>query len=88
MVSAVVANRRALVHEVSASLDAIEECYRRGWTDGLPVVPPTVDRVAEMLDYIGLAPDHVLGEVPVRRRHYCGAGVTFPGTPPFHDEAA
>ena len=59
--------KRAQVHEVSA-LDAIEDCYRRGWTDGLPVVPPTVDRVTEMLDYVGLAPDHVLGEVPVRRR--------------------
>jgi hypothetical protein len=29
--------------------DAIEECYRRGWTDGLPVVPPTPERVAAML---------------------------------------
>ncbi|ETW98129.1 MAG: hypothetical protein ETSY1_20040 [Candidatus Entotheonella factor] len=55
-------------HAFPDSLDAIEECYRRGWTDGLPVVPPTEDRVAAMLDYVGLAPDHVLGEVPVRRR--------------------
>ncbi|MFC7277758.1 hypothetical protein ACFQS1_27540 [Paractinoplanes rhizophilus] len=29
--------------------DLIEECYRRGWTDGLPVVPPTPDRVEAML---------------------------------------
>ncbi len=62
------APRRAPVHQVSDPLDAIEECYRRGWTDGLPVVPPTPDRVAAMLDYVGLAPDLVLGEVPVRRR--------------------
>ncbi|ETX04359.1 MAG: hypothetical protein ETSY2_29260 [Candidatus Entotheonella gemina] len=55
-------------HTFPDSLDAIEECYRRGWTDGLPVVPPTEDRVAAMLDYVGLAPDHLLGEVPVRRR--------------------
>ena len=55
-------------HTVSDSLDAIEECYRRNWTDGLPVVPPTADRVAAMLDYVGLEPDHILGEVPVRRR--------------------
>ena len=66
--SGMVTIKRAQVHEVSGSLDAIEECYRRGWTDGLPVVPPSVDRVTEMLDYVGLAPDHVLGEVPVRRR--------------------
>jgi len=31
-------NRLAPVYEV-AGLDPIEECYRRGWTDGLPVVP-------------------------------------------------
>jgi hypothetical protein len=49
-------------------LDAIEECYRRGWTDGLPVVPPTVGRVQAMLDAVGLAPDDIIGEVPVRRR--------------------
>jgi hypothetical protein len=31
------------------SVDLIEECYHRGWTDGLPVVPPTAERVAAML---------------------------------------
>ena len=59
---------RALHHDVPNTLDAIEECYQRGWTDGLPVVPPTAERVEAMLDYVGLAPDHILGEVPVRRR--------------------
>ena len=60
--------QRAAVVEYPDSLDAIEECYRRGWTDGLPVVPPTADRVQAMLDAVGLAPDTVLGEVEVRRR--------------------
>ena len=60
--------QRASVVEYPDSLDAIEECYRRGWTDGLPVVPPTADRVEAMLDAVGLAPDTVLGEVEVRRR--------------------
>lgn len=32
--------------------------YRRGWTDGLPVVPPTIGRVEDMLRY---APQPVLG---------------------------
>ena len=58
---------RAAQHEVGI-LDAGEECHRRGWTDGLPVVPPTVERVAAMLADVGLSPEHVLGEVPVRRR--------------------
>lgn len=54
--------------ELASGEDPIDECYRRGWTDGLPVVPPTTERVAEMLAHAGLAPDQVLGEVPVRRR--------------------
>jgi hypothetical protein len=60
--------KQAPRYQIPDSLDAIDECYRRGWTDGLPVIPPTAERVAAMLDYVGLAPDHVLGEVPVRRR--------------------
>ncbi|SVC06219.1 uncharacterized protein METZ01_LOCUS259073, partial [marine metagenome] len=63
-----VANRRASTYEVEGTQDLTEECYRRGWTDGLPVIPPTEARIAEMLDYVGLAPEHVIGEVPVRRR--------------------
>jgi hypothetical protein len=59
---------RAPQYEVAPTLDAIEECYRRGWTDGLPVVPPTADKVAGMLATVGLAPEHVIGEVPVRLR--------------------
>jgi len=55
-------------HDTPDPLDAIEECYRRGWTDGLPVVPPTPDRVSAMLDYVDLDAAHILGEVPVRRR--------------------
>jgi hypothetical protein len=49
-------------------IDAIEDCYSRGWTDGLPVVPPTPERVAALLDYVGLNPKETLGEVPVRSR--------------------
>lgn len=55
-------------HDVPDTLDAIEECYRRGWTDGLPVVPATEDKVDAMLAGAGLAAGHVLGEVPARRR--------------------
>ena len=28
---------------------AMELCYTEGWTDGLPVVPPTADRIDAML---------------------------------------
>ena len=61
-------SNRARLHEVDGTLDAIEECFRHGWTDGLPVVPPTLERVEAMLEYVSLPPGQVLGEVPVRRR--------------------
>jgi hypothetical protein len=37
--------------------------YKRGWTDGLPVIPPTEEEVAEMLTGTDLAPDHVVGKL-------------------------
>ena len=37
--------------------------YLRGWTDGLPVVPPTLGRVEEALSWTRDAPDAVLGEL-------------------------
>ena len=49
-------------------VEAIEQCYALGWTDGLPVVPPTVERVETFLEYVRRAPDEVLGTLPERRR--------------------
>jgi peroxiredoxin len=42
--------------------DEHEVMFARGWSDGLPVVPPTPERVAAMLG--GRDPTFVLGEVP------------------------
>jgi hypothetical protein len=44
--------------------DAIETAFVRGWTDGLPVVPPTPARVLNMLDGTRRAPDEVVAIVP------------------------
>ena len=33
--------------------DAHEEMYRLGWTDGLPVIPPTAKLVNAALDFLG-----------------------------------
>ena len=41
---------------------AIEYCYEAGWTDGLPVVPPTVDLVDAMLDAAEMDQVTVIGE--------------------------
>jgi hypothetical protein len=40
-----------------------EFAYEQGWTDGLPVFPPTRDVVQRLLDYVGRAPDEVIGPV-------------------------
>ena len=38
------------IHEVPDDpVAAIEYCYEQGWTDGLPVVPPTPELVDAML---------------------------------------
>jgi hypothetical protein len=37
--------------------------YRRGWTDGFPVIPPTEQEVAEMLTGTDLPADHVVAKI-------------------------
>lgn len=44
--------------------DPVEAAFARGWTDGLPVVPPTEERVARMLEGTDLSPDQVLCTLP------------------------
>ena len=46
------------------SLDALEDWfYEQGLTDGLPIVPPTPERVARMLAATDYAPGDELGTV-------------------------
>ena len=44
--------------------DEIETAHERGWSDGLPVVPPTPARVLRMLDGTSRPPDEVVAVVP------------------------
>ncbi len=37
--------------------------YKRGWTDGFPVIPPTEEEVAEMLTGTDLAAEHVVAKI-------------------------
>ena len=55
-------------HEVADPLAAMEMYFEKGWTDGLPVVPPTEERIWAMLDAAGRKPDEVIGAIPVRAR--------------------
>lgn len=45
-------------YEVNDLSEAIELYFEKGWTDGLPVVPPTADSVSAMLAAAGLEPGH------------------------------
>ena len=47
---------------------AVEALYDLGWTDGLPVLPPTADKVAEFLAAGGRDGSEIVGELPERRR--------------------
>ena len=49
-------------------VEVIEHCYERGWTDGLPVVPPVRWRVEQMLAASGRSAGDVLGVLTFRRR--------------------
>ena len=50
--------------EVADAEDDIEMMFTRGWTDGLPVVPPTEERVLAVLEGTTRAPDEVVATVP------------------------
>jgi hypothetical protein len=55
-------------HEAPDLRAAMELCYARDWTDGLPVVPPEVALVRRMLAFAGIDPQAVVGRIPLRRR--------------------
>jgi len=46
------------------TVDAIEFIYEQGWTDGLPVVPPTVAKVRAMVERSGRVADELIAELP------------------------
>ena len=49
-------------YEAVGGLDELEDMFERGWSDGLPVVPPTPDRIEAMLG--GADPAVSFGTVP------------------------
>jgi len=59
------ASRRYTVNDAQA---AQELFHSRGWTDGLPVVPPTAPAVEACLEWALMAPDQLVGIEPVRQR--------------------
>ncbi|MDB5922324.1 MAG: hypothetical protein JWN13_1260 [Betaproteobacteria bacterium] len=56
------------IYEVDGPFEANELFQRNGWTDGLPIVPPTEAGVRTFLEAARLAPGEIVGTEPVRRR--------------------
>ncbi len=50
--------------EYAEADDPVELAYARGWTDGLPVTPPTDERVIAMLKGTTRSPGEVIGKMP------------------------
>jgi len=74
-------------HTISGTFAEIQQMFLdSGWTDGLPIVPPTEKTVAAFLRFTDLKPDHSLGAIPpaqrnVTVRHVAVNGV-MAGCPP------
>ena len=54
--------------ELAESEDIMEACFERGWSDGLPLVPPTPLRVTRMLSGTDRSADEIVGSVPPDNR--------------------
>jgi hypothetical protein len=50
--------------ELARLEDEAEAFFERGWTDGLPVVPPTPARVLRMLEGTTRRPDEIVAAIP------------------------
>ena len=44
--------------------DPVEQAFSRGWTDGLPIVPPTDERILRMLQGTPRDPAEIVGIIP------------------------
>ena len=73
--------------QISGTFAEIQRIFlNSGWTDGLPIIPPTDAAVAEFLKFTDMPPDHSLGAIPpaqrnVTIRHVAANGV-MAGCPP------
>src|SRR5438128_7790022 len=52
---------------VRGAIDTIEQYFEHGWTDGLPIVPPTEELVDRMIAASGREALEVVGVVPPRQ---------------------
>ncbi len=75
--------------ELPAEIDEVNDAFEaRGWSDGLPVIPPTEARIARLLEAIGLPPGELLGVMPPRNgsvtAEKLAANAVMAGAGPIH----
>jgi hypothetical protein len=62
------------------TLDQVQDHFvEQGWSDGLPIIPPTPDRVASFLRQGGRGPTELLGVLPPEHREATVASVAANG---------
>src|SRR5262245_2621417 len=59
---------RSIRHDVADAHEATELFQQNGWTDGLPVIPPTEALVQRFLETARVDAGAVVGIEPARRR--------------------
>ena len=59
---------RSTAYDLADALDVNEFYQQKGWTDGLPIVPPTEERVVECLQAAGLSASDIVGLERIRQR--------------------
>jgi hypothetical protein len=64
LVASTVPKLQARTVDLGSAEDEIEAMYARGWSDGLPLVPPTPERVARMCAGTSRDPSDVVAVVP------------------------
>jgi thiol-disulfide isomerase/thioredoxin len=64
LVARVAPTLRARRIDLGEAEDDVEAMYERGWSDGLPLVPPTTERVARMLAGTTRDPQDIVAVVP------------------------
>jgi hypothetical protein len=52
--------------DLQDAIELVELYFQKGWTDGLPVIPPSENSVKRMLAAMGLHADEAVGEIPAR----------------------
>ena len=62
---------------MNTAVDEFEFFLEKEWSDGLPVVTPTEERIARMLQGTRRDPDEVIGRIPPARSRWPPTSIRF-----------